>query len=584
MNQIYTSIRSKRTVLILWLMLILAGTLIPLFAGSYVLRAFSIFYLYLILGVGLTIVVTYAGLLDLGYIAFFAVGAYTYALLNTYTGLPFIAALPIGMLTAACFGLLLGFPTLRVRGDYLALVTLGFGEIVRVVLLNIWGPQGIAGIQPPLAPKAIGGFDNLYLLFYAVTFLPVPVALWILSRIDRSRLAKTWFAIRDNEIAAKSCGVNSTRWLLLAFVLGTAFAGIAGVIFAGVQRYVSPGSFVLEESILVLSIVVIAGGRSLLRLILAAAILSFLPELLRGLDNYRMLIYGVLLSTFIVIEEKFKIYLQSRYHDGKNMVMPEINLTNTKPSPEVLKQNISEPDSQLSVTGLTMRYGGNTAIDKVSFSIPVGASITALIGPNGAGKTTLFNCISGHCRPNEGTISFSRLKSPYTPQRCARAGIGRTFQTPHLFNTMTIRENVGTSVMSRRKGNRQSGIVNDILEYLGLHSIADVNVRILPLGMKRLIELGRALALQPKIILLDEIASGLNSGEKDQMAALIKRIAMDSGIGFMIVEHDMDFILPLASEVLVLDAGKLIARGTSAEVARNPVVIDAYLGKTNVIS
>ena len=160
----------------------------PLYASGYVLRACSVFYLHLLLGAGLTIVVSYAGLLDLGYIAFFAIGAYTYALLDKSIGLPFFVALPVGAVVSALFGLILGFPTLRVR-DYLALVTLGFGEIVRVLLLNIWGPEGIASIKPPLSVACVGTIDNLYILFDVVAFVPVPIVLWIFSRIGRSKLA-----------------------------------------------------------------------------------------------------------------------------------------------------------------------------------------------------------------------------------------------------------------------------------------------------------------------------------------------------------------------------------------------------------
>ena len=328
----------------MWVVLLLAGALMPLYASGYVLRACSVFYLHLLLAIGLTIVVTYAGLLDLGYIAFFAIGAYTYALLDQTIGLPFFVALPVGALFSAMFGLVLGFPTLRLRGDYLALVTLAFGEIVRVLLLNIWGPQGIAGIRPPLSIDFVGGIDNLYLLFYMVAFVPVPLALWILSRTDRSKLAKTWFAIRDNETAAKSCGIDSVKWLLLAFALGTAFAGVAGVIFAGIQRYVSPGSFVLEESIFVLSIVVIAAGRSLWRLVIAAAILSFLPEVLRGLADYRMLIYGGVLSLAVVAEVQLKGLFRSRQAGGVAPSCPQALVDGTRPVPLILsaKSGISD--------------------------------------------------------------------------------------------------------------------------------------------------------------------------------------------------------------------------------------------------
>ena len=564
-----------------WTMLLVLGVILPFLADNYILRSFSVFYVYLLLAIGLSVVVTYAGLLDLGYIAFFAVGAYTYALLNKMTGLPFFAALPIGMLTSSAFGLLLGFPTLRVRGDYLALVTLGFGEIIRVLLVNIWGPQGMAGIDPPLSAEWVGGFDNLYILFYFVSLIPVSIALWLLARVDRSRMAKIWVAIRDNEIAAKSCGIDSVRWLLLAFAIGTAFAGTAGVIFAGIQRYISPSSFVLDESIFILSIVVIAGNRSLWRLLLAAAILSFLPELLRGLADYRLLIYGILLTAFVIFEEKLTSRPLKKSSADQS---PESNISprdRVKNLPKLLQQD-APPAWEIAVEHLTMRFGGITALDDISFTLAMHGKVIALIGPNGAGKSTFFGCVSGMNQPTSGLISLPGVNSPYPPHISARAGVGRTFQTPQLFHTLTVRENIAVGTM--RHSNQTYNVnelIDGIIEYLGLLEVAETNIRLQPLGIQRLTELGRAMALRPKVILVDEIASGLNSSEKNHMSGLIQRLSSEAGISFLLVEHDMDFVFPLASEVLVFDTGKLIARGTPHEVTNNQIVIDAYLGMVN---
>lgn len=561
-----------------WSILLVLGVILPFLTDSYILRSFSVFYVYLLLAIGLSVVVTYAGLLDLGYIAFFAVGAYTYALLNKTIGLPFFAALPIGMITASAFGLLLGFPTLRVRGDYLALVTLGFGEIIRVLLVNIWGPQGMAGIDPPLPAALVGGIDNLYIMFYFVSFIPVPIALWLLARADRSRMAKIWVAIRDNEIAAKSCGIDSVRWLLLAFAIGTAFAGTAGVIFAGIQRYINPSSFVLDESIFILSIVVIAGSRSLWRLLLAAGILSFLPEVLRGLTDYRLLIYGVLLTSFVIFEEKYMSRSRRVTSPGLDSNESASLTESAKALPVMLHQDQTIA-LKIEVEQLTMRFGGITALDDLSFTLSLYGNVVGLIGPNGAGKSTFFNCISGMNNPTSGAINLPGARSPYPPHVSARAGVGRTFQTPQLFHTLTVYENIAAGAMRHSTPPKEANdLINSIIDFLGLQKVAETNIKQVPLGIQRLTELGRALALRPKVILVDEIASGLNSSEKNHMAALIQRLSSEAGIGFLLVEHDMDFVLPLASEVLVFDTGKLIARGTPYEVTNNQIVIDAYLG------
>ena len=351
-----------------WASLLLTALALPFILDAYILRTFTVFYLYLILAVGLTVIVNYAGLLNLGFIAFFGVGAYSYAVLNKGFGLSFFAALPVGTLIAAGLALIIGFPTLRVRGDYLALVTLGFAEIVRTCVLNIWGPHGIPGIAPPLLVDTIGGAANLSILYYAVAFAPVPLALFILHRLDRSSTARRWFALRDNETAAQTCGVNPLRSLLLALVFGSAVAGAAGVIFAGVQRYISPASFVLDESILVLSIVVIAGGRSLWRLLLATALLTFLPELLRGLADYRMLIFGLTLSAYVIIEEKWKPTVRK----GFPIQTPDVEM-----APEIVQQGVPDfirsLDSgislRLEVQNLSKRFDGVTALQDICLAL-----------------------------------------------------------------------------------------------------------------------------------------------------------------------------------------------------------------------
>lgn len=560
-----------------WLLLLFLCLVLPKVVEGYILRTFTVFYIYLLLAIGLTIIVNYAGLLNLGFIAFFGVGAYTYALLNREFGLPFFAALPLGGVAAAILGLVIGFPTLRVRGDYLALVTLGFGEIVRIILLNVWGPAGIPSIAPPLPPNVIGGSENFTSLFYWVALAPVPVALMILHRLDRSRIAKFWFALRDNEIAARACGINPLRSLLLALVIGTAFAGVAGVVFAGVQRYVSPASFVLDESILVLCIVVIAGGRSLWRLLLAAALLTFLPEVLRGLADYRMLIFGGSLSAYVLFEEKWKTHFSrvSAVRQPTTAASPEVGPA--RQLPRFLAPPSAAAPVRLEVRNLSKRFDGVTALDDISITLNFDRSIIGLIGPNGAGKTTLFNCISGAVQPTSGRIIFPGLPVRHFPHHAAMARIGRTFQYPNLFHSMSVRENVAIGSISRRPP-LLNGQIEELLVHCGLSDVADCAVAGLPLGTQRRIELARALALQPRLLLLDEIAAGLGTWEKQSLADTIRRLAIDGQLNFLVVEHDMDFILPLAEHIVVLDAGHLLAQGNPERISSDPAVINAYLG------
>jgi branched-chain amino acid transport system permease protein len=241
----------------------------------------------------LNIVVGFAGLLDLGYVAFYAVGAYFYALLSTKAGLSFWAVLPLSAIMAAIFGILLGFPTLRLKGDYLAIVTLGFGEMIRITLNN-WdsltgGPNGILGIR---GPDIFGlPFSQPYHYYYLIIIIGI-FTIFAVNRLNNSRIGRAWIAIREDEIAAEAMGINIVKMKLLAFALGAFFAGMAGAFFASKMKFVSPESFTFFESVIILCMVVLGGMGSILGVILGAVVLIILPESLRGFQNYRMIIFG----------------------------------------------------------------------------------------------------------------------------------------------------------------------------------------------------------------------------------------------------------------------------------------------------
>jgi branched-chain amino acid transport system permease protein len=275
--------------------------------------------IYVILGLGLNIVVGFAGLLDLGYVGFYAVGGYTYALLNQYFGLSFWECLPLAALAAATFGFLLGFPVLRLRGDYLAIVTLGFGEIIRLLLNNLTsitgGPDGISGIPKP----TVFGFEmarhasvdgaktfhelmgweyngeHMVIYLYLLALVLVAFTLFVTGRLLRMPMGRAWEALREDEIACRSLGLNPTRVKLSAFTLGASFAGLAGAFFAARQGLVTPESFTFIESALILAVVVLGGMGSQLGVVLAAILLTVLPEVARGFAEYRMLIFGLVM-------------------------------------------------------------------------------------------------------------------------------------------------------------------------------------------------------------------------------------------------------------------------------------------------
>ncbi len=276
----------------------------PLVFSTYQTNVMTTALMYVVLGLGLNIVVGLAGLLDLGFVAFYAVGAYTYALLNLYYGLGFWTVLPIGGLLAAAFGILLGFPVLRLRGDYLAIVTLGFGEIIRLILEN-WGKftQGPSGISNIPRPGFFGiefTLDQAILYTYYLMILLVIITIFIVNRLQDSRLGRAWIALREDEIACQAMGIDKRKTKLVAFSLGAFWAGIVGVMFAAKTTFINPASFTFLESAIILSIVVLGGMGSIIGVIFGALILILMPEYLRALSEYRMLAFGAILVCMMV--------------------------------------------------------------------------------------------------------------------------------------------------------------------------------------------------------------------------------------------------------------------------------------------
>lgn len=276
----------------------------PFVTSTYQVNVMTTALMYVVLGLGLNIVVGLAGLLDLGFVAFYAVGAYSYALLHLHYGLSFWLVLPIGGLLAAIFGILLGFPVLRLRGDYLAIVTLGFGEIIRLILEN-WGEfsQGPSGVSNIPRPSFFGldlSLDQAILYTYYLVFLLVIVTIFVVNRLQDSRLGRAWIALREDEIACQAMGIDKQRTKLAAFSLGAFWAGIVGVMFAAKTTFVNPASFTFLESAIILAIVVLGGMGSIVGVILGALILILSPEYLRALSEYRMLAFGAILVCMMV--------------------------------------------------------------------------------------------------------------------------------------------------------------------------------------------------------------------------------------------------------------------------------------------
>lgn len=302
--------------------ILVLAVILPHLVSPYQVNILTNALMYVVLGLGLNIVVGMAGLLDLGFVAFYAVGAYSYALLNQHFGIGFWLALPIGGVLAAIFGIILGFPVLRLRGDYLAIVTLGFGEIIRLVLEN-WsefshGPSGIPNIPRPGFFGIQLNLDMAMDYIYYMMLVFVVITIFIVNRLQSSRLGRAWMALREDEIACQAMGIDKWKTKLVAFSLGAFWAGIVGVVFAAKSTFINPKSFSFMESAIILAIVVLGGMGSIVGVILGALILILMPEYLRGLSEYRMLVFGGVMVLMMIFRPQGLIGTMRKKYDITN--------------------------------------------------------------------------------------------------------------------------------------------------------------------------------------------------------------------------------------------------------------------------
>lgn len=301
--------------------------ILPFFASMYTTSVLTTALMYVILGLGLNVVVGLGGLLHLGYAAFYAVGAYTYALLHYHFGISFWVALPLGALFSAVLGLLIGFPVLRLRGDYLAIVTLAFGEITRLVLENwndfSFGPSGIANIARPGIAGIKMKLPQATIFIYFIAIAMVILTIFLVNRLENSRVGRAWEAMREDEIASQAMGIDLTKTKLLAFSIGAVWAGFVGVLFAAKTTFINPASFTVWESIVVLCVVVIGGMGSIPGVVVGALVFTLLPELLRSVSEYRMLVFGITLVIMMIfrpgglIQKTRKSYKFKKEGDGE---------------------------------------------------------------------------------------------------------------------------------------------------------------------------------------------------------------------------------------------------------------------------
>ena len=557
----------------------------PLLAGDqYVLHVLIMWGIYAVLTLGLNVINGFAGQLSIGQGAFYGIGAYCAAILTVTAGWSFWLATPTATAVAAAVGMLVSLPVLRVRGIYLGMATFGFAEIVHVVLRS-WdsltkGVLGISGILPPIVLGVdFGTQDRFYYLVLAAVLLSALLS----HRIYQSSVGHALLAIREDELAAGLLGVNTTAYKVAAFGVAAGLAGLAGSLFAHYLTYISPENFTSVESILIVTMLIVGGRGNTLGAVVGAGLLVALPEALRVVSVYRLLIYGLLLVGAAVFRPDG---LVGRLGLGRRRARPaEAALPAPAPVPT--------GTPLLRVEDLGVRFGGLVALDGVSFTVEAG-EVYGVIGPNGAGKTTLFNAISGIAPVARGRLRFDDEDlAGRAPYRRARAGIARTFQNIRAFAGMRAWEavEVGFHARLRRGGvahlfgtpdaRREAGAARSaadaLLRLVGLEDVGDQLARNLPYGHQRRLEIARALATGPRLLLLDEPAAGMNESECEELIALIRRIR-DQGVTILLVEHHMQVVMAVSDRILVLNFGRPIAEGPPAAIREDPTVNAAYLG------
>ncbi|OZI39165.1 ABC transporter [Bordetella genomosp. 1] len=564
------------------LALVLALTL-----NSYYVFVLANIALIAIVGIGLNVLLGLTGQVSFGHVGFYAIGAYTVAILTTKVGWGFWPAWAAGTLLAAAMGALLALPALRVKGPYLAMITIAFSFIVQhaaVEMRDLTGGQsGIMGILPPQLWAGWGPEQTVAILAI-VTATIVLVAYALLARGSWGAAMR---AVNDSETAAQSIGLNPLVIKTAAFTISAAAAGLAGGLFAPLSSFVTAETFSFMQSILFVLVVIVGGAGTVAGPIIGALIVGVLPELLASLEAYRLLFFGALLLLVLWVAPDGAVGLwRQLWRGAKPAVAPRAAAAEPAVAEVALPRR---PRQVLSAQGLGITFGGVRAVSELSMTVPEGA-VTSLIGPNGAGKTTALNMMSGFYRPSAGGFTLgARALAGQPAFRIARAGIARTYQTSQLFGTLSVEDNVvlamargrlgGLFSASRFHGAPARAQARALLAFCGYTGAPDAPAAGLAHVDRRLVEIARALATDPDVLLLDEPAAGLSREDKDTLAALLRRIA-EAGVGVALVEHDMALVMAISNQLVVLDAGRRLAVGTPAEVQNDPAVKQAYLGES----